>query len=132
MKISALQTGTVAVKEVQREGHGRGPARIVNVLRAKQWTEPLPIYVWVVEHPEGVIVIDTGENARRHGAGLLSALAPLLPAAPCASRCARIRRSARSWSSLGLAPQPCAGWCSRTCTPTTRAGSRTSRTPRSW
>ena len=64
MKISALQTGTVAVKEVQREGHGRGPARILNILRAKQWTDPLPIYVWVVEHPEGTIVIDTGETAR--------------------------------------------------------------------
>ena len=64
MKISALQTGTVAVKEVQREGRGRGPARIVNILRSKQWTDPLPIYVWVVEHPEGVLVIDTGETAR--------------------------------------------------------------------
>ena len=64
MRISALQTGTVAVKEAQREGQGRGPARIVNVLRAKEWTDPLPIHVWVVEHPEGVIVVDTGENAR--------------------------------------------------------------------
>ena len=63
MRISALQTGTVAVKEAQRQGRGRGPARVINVLRGKQWTEPLPIHVWVVEHPEGVIVIDTGENA---------------------------------------------------------------------
>ncbi len=63
MRISALQTGTVAVKEAQREGQGRGPARRVNVLRAKEWTDPLPIHVWVVEHPEGVIVVDTGENA---------------------------------------------------------------------
>jgi glyoxylase-like metal-dependent hydrolase (beta-lactamase superfamily II) len=63
VRISALQTGTVAVKEAQRQGRGRGPARVINVLRGKQWTEPLPIHVWVVEHPEGVIVIDTGENA---------------------------------------------------------------------
>ena len=28
------------------------------------WTEPLPIYAWVIEHPEGVIVVDTGETAR--------------------------------------------------------------------
>ena len=28
------------------------------------WTEPLPIYVWVIEHPEGAIVVDTGETAR--------------------------------------------------------------------
>jgi N-acyl homoserine lactone hydrolase len=64
VRISALQTGTVAVKEAQREGRGRGPARIINVLRAKEWTGQLPIHVWVVEHPEGVIVIDTGESAR--------------------------------------------------------------------
>jgi glyoxylase-like metal-dependent hydrolase (beta-lactamase superfamily II) len=69
VRISALQTGTVAVKEVQREGRGRGPARIINVLRAKQWTEPLPIHVWLVEHPEGVILVDTGETARASGPG---------------------------------------------------------------
>jgi N-acyl homoserine lactone hydrolase len=69
VRISALQTGTVAVKEVQREGRGRGPARIINVLRARQWTEPLPIHVWVIEHPEGVILIDTGETARASGPG---------------------------------------------------------------
>jgi glyoxylase-like metal-dependent hydrolase (beta-lactamase superfamily II) len=64
MRISALQTGTVAVKEAQREGRGAGPARIINVLRGKQWSEPLPIHVWVIEHPEGVILVDTGETAR--------------------------------------------------------------------
>lgn len=26
------------------------------------WTEFLPIWVWVIEHPEGILVIDTGEN----------------------------------------------------------------------
>jgi glyoxylase-like metal-dependent hydrolase (beta-lactamase superfamily II) len=30
----------------------------------RQWTEPLPIYAFAIEHPEGVIVVDTGENAR--------------------------------------------------------------------
>jgi glyoxylase-like metal-dependent hydrolase (beta-lactamase superfamily II) len=28
-----------------------------------EYTEYLPIWVWVIEHPEGTIVIDTGENA---------------------------------------------------------------------
>jgi glyoxylase-like metal-dependent hydrolase (beta-lactamase superfamily II) len=28
------------------------------------WTEPLPIYAWLIEHPEGLIVVDTGETAR--------------------------------------------------------------------
>jgi glyoxylase-like metal-dependent hydrolase (beta-lactamase superfamily II) len=29
-----------------------------------RWTEALPIYAWVIEHPEGLIVVDTGETAR--------------------------------------------------------------------
>ena len=30
----------------------------------KEWTAPLPIYAWLLEHPEGLIVVDTGETAR--------------------------------------------------------------------
>jgi glyoxylase-like metal-dependent hydrolase (beta-lactamase superfamily II) len=30
----------------------------------RRWTEPLPIYAWLVEHPEGAILVDTGETAR--------------------------------------------------------------------
>ena len=29
----------------------------------REWTEPLPIYAFAIEHPEGVIVVDTGESA---------------------------------------------------------------------
>ncbi len=65
MRIHAVQTGTVAIKARQRHGRGRsGTVRLINTLLDKVWTGPLPIYAWVVEHPEGVIVIDTGETAR--------------------------------------------------------------------
>jgi glyoxylase-like metal-dependent hydrolase (beta-lactamase superfamily II) len=33
-------------------------------MRDRNWTEPLPIHAWAIEHPEGVIVVDTGETAR--------------------------------------------------------------------
>ena len=69
MKIRAIQTGTVAVKTRQREGVGRGKRRLVNTFLDRQWTDPLPILAWAVEHPEGVIVIDTGETARTSEAG---------------------------------------------------------------
>jgi N-acyl homoserine lactone hydrolase len=36
----------------------------VNILRDPTWTEPLPIYAFVIEHPDGLIVVDTGETAR--------------------------------------------------------------------
>jgi N-acyl homoserine lactone hydrolase len=69
MKVQAIQTGTVAVKERQRSGTGPGPLRLPLTLADRDWTDPLPIYAWVIEHPEGVIVVDTGETARVTGAG---------------------------------------------------------------
>ena len=64
MKIHAIQTGTVAITTKWREGVGHGRIRLVNTLLDREWTEPLPIYAFAIEHPEGVIVVDTGETAR--------------------------------------------------------------------
>jgi N-acyl homoserine lactone hydrolase len=64
MKIHAIQTGTVAIRPNQLQGKGIGFARLVNTLSDRRWTEPLPIYAWAIEHPEGVILIDTGESAK--------------------------------------------------------------------
>jgi glyoxylase-like metal-dependent hydrolase (beta-lactamase superfamily II) len=63
MKIHTLQTGTVTIHTCQVVGEGTGFMRTVNMLRDPQWTAPLPILTWVIEHPEGVIVVDTGETA---------------------------------------------------------------------
>jgi N-acyl homoserine lactone hydrolase len=64
MRIHAIQTGTVAITTKWREGEGHGRLRLVNTLRDSTRTEPLPIYAFAIEHPEGVIVVDTGETAR--------------------------------------------------------------------
>jgi N-acyl homoserine lactone hydrolase len=64
MKIHAIQTGTVAVKTRQREGLGHGKRRLLNTFVDREWTDPLPIYAFAIEHREGVIVVDTGETAR--------------------------------------------------------------------
>lgn len=64
MKIHAIQTGTVALTTKWREGVGHGRRRLLNTLLDREWTEPLPIYAFAIEHPEGVIVVDTGETAR--------------------------------------------------------------------
>jgi N-acyl homoserine lactone hydrolase len=64
MKIHAIKTGTVAIKTRQVEGIGHGKRRQLNMLLDRAWTEPLPIYAFAIEHPEGVIVVDTGETAR--------------------------------------------------------------------
>jgi N-acyl homoserine lactone hydrolase len=64
MKIHAIQTGTVALTTSWREGVGTGRRRLLNTLLDREWTEPLPIYAFAIDHPEGVIVVDTGETAR--------------------------------------------------------------------
>jgi glyoxylase-like metal-dependent hydrolase (beta-lactamase superfamily II) len=64
MKIHPIQTGTVALTTSWREGVGHGKRRLLNTLLDREWTEPLPIYAFAIEHPEGVIVVDTGETAR--------------------------------------------------------------------
>ena len=64
MQIHAIQTGTVALTRSWREGVGHGRRRLLNTLLDREWTEPLPIYAFAIEHPEGVIVVDTGETAR--------------------------------------------------------------------
>ena len=64
MRIHPIQTGTVAVKERQRAGKGPGPTRLLATLADRTFTEPLPILAWLVEHPDGLILVDTGETAR--------------------------------------------------------------------
>ena len=46
------------------ESKGRGIARLTNMLRDEQWSDWLPIYAWIIEHDEGLILVDTGETAR--------------------------------------------------------------------
>jgi hypothetical protein len=58
--VHAIRTGLVQVKLAQMEGRGKGLARTAHVLVDKEWSEWLPIYAWVIDHPEGIIVVDSG------------------------------------------------------------------------
>src|ERR671926_86896 len=60
-RIHLLQTGSVRIKSAQRRRRLGGLARVI---LDRTWTEWLPIYAWAIEHPEGAIVVDTGETAR--------------------------------------------------------------------
>jgi N-acyl homoserine lactone hydrolase len=64
VKIHAIQTGTVSLTTSWRQGVGHGMRRYANTLLTREWTQPLPIYAFAIEHPEGVIVVDTGESVR--------------------------------------------------------------------
>jgi glyoxylase-like metal-dependent hydrolase (beta-lactamase superfamily II) len=69
VKIHAIETGTVQVKRRQIEPVAHGAKRRLDTLLDKQWTEPLPIFAWLIEHPEGLILVDTGETARASDPG---------------------------------------------------------------
>ena len=66
VNIHAVRTGSVQVKTAQRVRKRGG---LLRVLTDSEWTEWLPIYAWVIDHPEGIIVVDSGETARASEAG---------------------------------------------------------------
>jgi len=64
MKIHRIETGKVRVKKSQiTRKKSLGPS-MASVLFDGRWSDWLPIYAWAIEHPEGVIVVDTGETYR--------------------------------------------------------------------
>ena len=67
--IQAICTGLVKVRSAQRESRRKGLARLADMLFDEEWTDWLPIYAWVIEHEEGIIVVDTGETSRVHERG---------------------------------------------------------------
>ena len=60
MKIQAISTGKVKITQNWRLAQGSGLKRLMNTLLDNEFTAWLPIYVWLIEHPEGLILIDTG------------------------------------------------------------------------
>lgn len=60
MKIHAFTTGTVRITQRWMQGEGPYPWRLLRTLTDPNLSEPLPIWCFVIEHPEGLIVVDTG------------------------------------------------------------------------
>jgi glyoxylase-like metal-dependent hydrolase (beta-lactamase superfamily II) len=63
VKIHAISTGMVSVKTKYRDNSQSGLLAKLDFVVDQKFTEWMPIWVWVVEHPEGIFLIDTGENA---------------------------------------------------------------------
>lgn len=60
MLMHAISTGKVKITQNWQVGRGSGALRLINTLVDSRFTDWLPIYCWVIEHPEGLIVVDTG------------------------------------------------------------------------
>jgi N-acyl homoserine lactone hydrolase len=61
MKISAISTGTVRIRP-EHVGPTRQNTYLWLLLTARKWTLPRPINAYVIEHPEGVVLFDTGQD----------------------------------------------------------------------
>ncbi|MEM9823688.1 MAG: N-acyl homoserine lactonase family protein [Bacteroidota bacterium] len=58
IKVHAFTSGWVKVKRAHKNPSFGFPAILLDPF----WTNWLPIHTWLIEHPEGNILIDTGEN----------------------------------------------------------------------
>jgi N-acyl homoserine lactone hydrolase len=63
VNIHAIQTGFVRIKSAQVKGRGHGVLRQLAIFKDRSWTDWLPTFAWVIDHREGVIVVDTGQGA---------------------------------------------------------------------
>ena len=61
MKVHAVQTGQISVKNNFLTKKGPGQMSKLNILLGHRYADFMPIWTWVIEHPEGIIVIDTGD-----------------------------------------------------------------------
>jgi N-acyl homoserine lactone hydrolase len=63
MRIHAIETGRVRIKQAQIEGRGHGTWRQLQPILSSEWADWSRVYAWAIEHPEAVIVVDTGAAA---------------------------------------------------------------------
>jgi N-acyl homoserine lactone hydrolase len=63
--VRAVETGTVRIRPSHRAGDNSLPVwrRRLAILLDRRWTPPLPIYTYLIEHDEGLILVDSGESA---------------------------------------------------------------------
>ncbi len=71
MKIHRIETGKVRIKKNQISKQKGLIPQMLKVLFGKKWADWVPIYAWVIDHPEGIIVVDTGETSRTGQQGYL-------------------------------------------------------------
>jgi len=70
VKVTAIQTGEVQIKSRHVEARfGPRPARVADILADRTWSPRLPIQCFAIEHPDGPIVVDTGESSHANDPG---------------------------------------------------------------
>jgi N-acyl homoserine lactone hydrolase len=63
LRIHGIQTGWIAIKSAHYKMTGIESLRFPAIIADLNWTRPKPMLSWLIEHPEGLIVVDSGERA---------------------------------------------------------------------
>lgn len=73
IRVVPIPTGTAQLKQAQQCGkQGRSAIqRKIDIFRDTRWVGPIPIYCFLIEHPEGRFLVDTGDTARNSVPGYL-------------------------------------------------------------
>ncbi|KAJ4289925.1 hypothetical protein N0V88_006721 [Collariella sp. IMI 366227] len=77
--ISFLTTGTVKIRPSMRSqpmSHSWVMTRRLRAFCDRGWTEPMPIGVFLISHPDGPILFDTGESTHHNDPGFLPSWSP--------------------------------------------------------
>ena len=69
LKLCGLATGTVIIKNAHKccacHEDTNYPARFADILSDAAFADPMPVYTYVIEHPDGArIAVDTGTDPR--------------------------------------------------------------------
>lgn len=75
IRVHGIQTGWITIKNNHYRLRGPASLRFPSILADRSWTEAKPMLSWVIEHPEGLIVIDTGERVGAQDLGTYVACA---------------------------------------------------------
>ncbi|MBS1951892.1 MAG: hypothetical protein OJF59_001406 [Cytophagales bacterium] len=74
IKITAIETGKAICKTKQQtalNNNRSGVGRKIDIFRDSNFVDPLPILVYLIEHPEGNFLVDTGDTWRNSVKGYL-------------------------------------------------------------
>ncbi len=102
IRIHPLQTGWVRVRPSQLAGVG--PLRRLRPLFESHWSAPLPIFAYLILHPEGPILVDAGMSPRVADPGYLPGWHPYFRRA-VRFEVAPDEAIDRRLAALGIAPQ---------------------------
>jgi N-acyl homoserine lactone hydrolase len=72
--LSILETGTIRIRPSHRQQSATKPVllrRAKAIFGDRNWTQPLPINTYLIQHPDGPVLFDTGESPHASEKGWL-------------------------------------------------------------